>query len=43
MDEDAYYAENGYYDEDMTDDSGADAAFKESDFIPLEDLVYAPL
>lgn len=43
MDEDAYYAENGFYDEDMTDDGESEAAFKESDFIPLEDLVYAPL
>lgn len=43
MDEDAYYAENGFYDEDMTDDGESEATIKESDFIPLEDLVYAPL
>lgn len=43
MDEDAYYAENGFYDEDMTDGGESEATIKESDFIPLEDLVYAPL
>lgn len=43
MDEDAYYAENGFYDEDMAGDGESEATFKESDFIPLEDLVYAPL
>lgn len=37
MDEDEYY-----YDED-DEEVGQEAGFKESDFIPLDDLVYAPL
>lgn len=43
MDDEAYYAEDGYYEDDMAEDGVTEAGFKESDFIPLEDLVYAPL
>ncbi len=43
MDEEEYYY--GEYDDEMGEDGGggASAGYRESDFIPLDELVYAPL
>lgn len=43
MSDEYYYDEEDYLAGGDYDDDGSGAGFKESDFIPLDDLVYAPL
>lgn len=43
MSDEYYYDDDDYMAGGDYEDDGLDAGFKESDFIPLDDLVYAPL
>ena len=43
MSDEYYYDDDDYMAGGDYEDGGMDAGFKESDFIPLDDLVYAPL